>query len=159
MAPGHRLERIEGMISDELSLLPDQEALQDRLVRQVARLAVLRRMIGNGSRNRAAAREAKEAFRKELDEYVSDARVRAVSKTWSGNDIEVIVHHYGRILALSCAIEFSRAEAASRRIARLVRDETSGLCDAYHDWIARALDRVGPSLDRREKPANRHSGV
>ena len=85
-------------------MLPDQEALEDPAVRQVARLAVLRRMIGNGSRNRAAAREAKAAFRKELDEYVSDARVRAVSTTWIGNDIDVIMHHYGRILALSCAI-------------------------------------------------------
>jgi len=152
------MDRIERTISHELSRLPDQEALQDPVVRQVARLAVLHRMIGNESKNRAAATEAKGAFRKELDACISDARVRPASTTWSGKDIDVIMHHYGRIFALSCAIEFSTAEATSRRIARLVRAEASDLCNAYHDWIAASLDMVGPSLDRRERLTDRHSG-
>ena len=48
--------------------------------------------------------------------------------TRKGGPADEVLNRYGRLLALSCAIELGSSEDTSRRIAKAIRDEAGALC-------------------------------
>jgi hypothetical protein len=64
---------------------------------------------------------------------------REPAGTWNGGAAGEVLLRYGRILALSCAIELASSEDVSRRIAKAIRGEAGALCDAYSDWCSYLL--------------------
>jgi hypothetical protein len=113
-------------------------------------LAVLSAII-NSKRKRAKPAElkrAKDFFQRELDEYVTNGCFRPGPGTRKGGPADEVVDRYGRLLALSRAIELASSEDTSRRIAKAIRDEAGALCDAYSDWCSYLLHSVKDSISR-----------
>ena len=140
------MELIERKVSRTLSLLPNQELLSDPAIRQVAGLAVLSAIMNSKRIKPAELKRAKEFFLRELDEYVTNGCFRPGLGTRKGGPADEVLDRYGRLLALSCAIELASSEDTSRRIAKAIRMEASALCDAYSAWCSYLLHGMKDSI-------------
>jgi len=140
------MELIERKVSLILSRLPDREFLRDPATYQFARLVVLSAIANSKRTKPAEQKRAKEFFQRELDEYVTNGRFRPGLGTRKGGPADEVVGRYGRLLALSCAIQLASSEDTSRRIAKAIRDEAGALCDAYSGWCSYLLNSMRDAI-------------
>lgn len=136
---------IDRIISDGLTKLQREEALSDPWGRQRARLTILFGLAQYRKLGKTKCKEVKHAFQKELDGYIANGSLGPRQPTWDPDGKESISYHYGRLLALTVAIEFASGDSATD-VAKAIREEASGLCESYFRWCDHILRVWGGSI-------------
>jgi hypothetical protein len=126
------MDWIEDMVSDLLSLFP--EARRDEL--PLLRLSCLAKAVDSGLFKRLKARQLKDAFRTELNQYIAAGGIPANRKR-----TEEIVYHHRRLNDLALLIRLPMNGECRRMVSGAISDEGFALGDSYQAWIDHMLDR------------------
>ena len=102
------------------------------------RLTILYGLTQSRRLGKKKLKEAKYVFQEELDEYIANGSLGPQRPTWDPDGRESVLYHYGRLLALTVAVEFASGDP-STEVAKAIREEARGLCESYFRWCDHIL--------------------